>query len=435
MRSRSRRSSAINGQIAIRGLLDDFDEWERQGCSGWNGAEALRYFCKLENDLEFGDLAYHGNSGPTPIYRASQDKWGAVDTALGEAAQELGYGWHDDLNAPDSTGVMPYPINSRDGVRVSTNDSYLEPARARPNLTIQGDTLVDRLIVEQTAAVRDAGRLLPRDKTIRGSRRDRSRGRGAFTWHPDSVRDRSARSGGATGYSPHRRCASWPESSDHSAIWLVLRLKPESRIPHPGFRHTNCCVRYSSGLAGAAERDMFMASINSFGDDESGRARGCITVWVNQVFSKGEVRVESPDPVIDPVIEINMLDDERDLVRLRDGYRRLHRIIEQRPVQEIIEGVEVLTSTGVMRPEALNAELDDWLLRNCHDTQHPVGTCRMGPINDPRSVVDPDCRVLEVPGLRVVDTSIMPEITRANTNLSVIMCAELMANRLRSAHA
>src|ERR1700724_3778712 len=75
-------SSAINGQIAIRGMLGDFDEWARQGCVGWSGADVLPYFKKLEDDLDFGDRSYHGRGGPIPVWRAPQDRWGGTDRAL-----------------------------------------------------------------------------------------------------------------------------------------------------------------------------------------------------------------------------------------------------------------------------------------------------------------------------------------------------------------
>ncbi len=75
--------------------------------------------------------------------------------------------------------------------------------------------------------------------------------------------------------------------------------------------------------------------------------------------------------------------------------------------------------------------LDDWMRANCFDSQHAAGTCRMGPASNPRTVVDPDCRVLGIDGLRVIDCSVMPEIVRANTHLSTVMIAELMADRIR----
>jgi choline dehydrogenase len=103
----------------------------RWGLRRWSFDELLPFFNRLETDLRYGAASYHGDSGPIPIYRAPLSRWGAVDKALGEAALDLGYPWAPDHNAPHALGVSPYAINSRDGVRVSTNDAYLEPSRAR----------------------------------------------------------------------------------------------------------------------------------------------------------------------------------------------------------------------------------------------------------------------------------------------------------------
>src|SRR4051794_25605563 len=146
-------SSAINGMIAIRAMPEDLDEWAELGCEGWAWRDVLPAFNRLEADQDYGDQPYHGAAGPTPIFRMPQEQWGPVDKALRDAALALGYGWTDDLNSPDAMGVMPYPINGRQGQRVSTNDAYLDAARGRPNLTIQGDALVDTVLFEGERAV------------------------------------------------------------------------------------------------------------------------------------------------------------------------------------------------------------------------------------------------------------------------------------------
>lgn len=423
-------SSAMNGQIAIRGMLEDFDIWAEQGCSGWSGQEVLPPFCRLEDDQDFGDAPYHGRRGPIPIYRAPKEQWGSVDRALCEAALDLGYGWADDHNAPGSTGVSPYAINSRNGIRVSTNDAYLEPARERPNLTIIGDVLVDRVLFE-------------------GRRAHGVRARTTEDW--TQFRGRTILVCAGSVYSPGIliRSGIGPAEAlrslgievlvdapvghnlvDHSAIWLELDLKPDGRVRTPHARHTNCCVRYSSGLADAGTNDMFMASMNTLGFDDERLNRGCIIVATFQTFSRGAVRIATPDPDAEPEIDINMLSDERDLVRLRDGMQRLFTIVRHPAVEAIAERVEGPSSDPALAGLTNDTELDEWLLANCWDTQHPVGTCRMGAADDPRSVVDPNCRVIGVEALRVVDASIMPEVPRANTHLSTVMIAEHMAPRL-----
>src|SRR4051812_8548377 len=124
-------SSAMNSQLAIRALPDDFDRWAAAGCSGWAWDDVLPAHQRLEDDRDFGDRPYHGRGGPIPIRRLPEAAWGAVDHALAEAATAAGEPWTDDHNAPGSTGVSPYALNAGDHGRVSTADGYLEPARGR----------------------------------------------------------------------------------------------------------------------------------------------------------------------------------------------------------------------------------------------------------------------------------------------------------------
>ncbi len=177
--------------------------------------------------------------------------------------------------------------------------------------------------------------------------------------------------------------------------------------------------------------DMFMASMNVTGFDETGQATGLLVVATFQTFSEGWVRITSPDPLAQPEVEINMLADERDTVRLRDGYKRLLRIAHHPAVQAISDGFTSQVTGEAAIGDVPDAELDAWLLANCSDTQHPVGTCRMGPPDQGDAVVDPDCRVLGVEGLSVADASIMPQMVRANTHLTSVMIGEHVAARRR----
>jgi choline dehydrogenase len=193
-------------------------------------------------------------------------------------------------------------------------------------------------------------------------------------------------------------------------------------------------------MAGAGANDMVFLSLNVTGFDEAALARGYIGVSAFQTFSKGWLRLATTDPDTHPDIHIRMLSDERDLVRMRDGARRLFALVRHPAVAAICEGMELAGSgfalTGKETPHtiedlAADDALDAWMRAVVSDTQHPVGTCRMGAPDDPRSVVDPDCRVLGLEGLRVIDASIMPEVPRANTHLTCVMIGEVMAERLR----
>ena len=424
-------SSSINGQIAIRALPEDFDWWVEEGCAGWSWQDVLPAFNRLEDDLDFGDKPYHGKGGPIPIYRAPLEKWGPVDLAMREAALDLGYGWEPDHNAPEGGGVSPYAINSRDGVRVSVNDGYLEPARSRPNLTIIGDTVVDRVLFDGNRAVGVRAVTVDGPREFRASEVILSAG----AIHSPAILVRS-------GIGPAGDLAKLglPVLADlpvgenlveHSAVWYGLNLKREARATSRDQRHTNCCVRYSSGLAGAGRNDMIMIAMNVGGLGEEGLRRGLMIVATFQTFSRGRLTVTSTDPLVDPDVDLAMLSDERDLVRIRDGMRRLQQIVAHPATQRITEGTASWVTGADLSPDASDDELDAWLLANCQDSQHPIGTCRMGDPADPRSVVDPECRVIGVDGLRVIDGSIMPENPRANTHLTCVMMGELMAERLR----
>ena len=144
----------LGGQRADRHTRRDgcVRPWAEAGCEGWSAADVLPIFFAIEDDPDSARCRI-GRGGPMPVYRAPPESWGPVDRGLRDAALALGYPWNPDLNAPDGEGVSCYPINSRGGVRVSTNEAYLEPARARGNLTIRGGALVDRLLMDGATVV------------------------------------------------------------------------------------------------------------------------------------------------------------------------------------------------------------------------------------------------------------------------------------------
>ena len=429
-------SSAINWQVAHRAMLEDYDLWAEEGCVGWSGEELLPAMNKLENDLDYGDAFYHGNSGPIAISRPPLSRWGKVDLALLEAGLDLGYPWNPDLNAPESTGISSIPVNRTAENRISTNDAYLEPARDRANLTIVGDTHVDRVLFDGRRAIGVRGFRGDRWLDFRGNEVILSAG-SVFT-PPILIR---------SGIGPAADlqalgipvCADLPVGqnlSDHSSVGIHLHLKPEARATSWDDRLLTCYIRYSSGLAGAGDNDMVIASRNLNGYNEAGLEDGAISVITWQNFSRGELRVIDPDPFAMPVIDENLLSDERDLVRLRDGARRIFAIGRHPAVQAISERTSlsrgVTLSLDLTMDDVVDDDraLDEWMMLAVRDTWHLVGTCRMGAPDDPRSVVDPDCRVLGVEGLRVIDGSIMPNVPRANTNLTCMTIAEHMATRL-----
>ncbi len=428
-------SSALNYMIAHRAMLEDYDGWAEQGCEGWSGEELLPAMNRLESDLDYGDAPYHGNSGPITIYRPTLSQWGKVDLAMLEAALELGYPWDSDLNAPGSTGICSLPVNRTTDGRVSTNDGYLEPARSRPNLTILGHAHADRVLFDGTRAT--GLRVILDDGPVEIHGREIIISAGA-AFSPGIL----MRSG--IGPARHLQSIGIPVMKDlpvgdnlldHTAVGIRVDLNPEARAPHWDARLMCSYIRYSSGMAGAGANDMVISSRNIGGYDETGLETGGLNVLTWQNFSRGTLRLTDADPFSLPEIDLNLLSDERDLIRLRDGARRLFAIAQHRSIRAITAKSTLVTYVpdspfASIDDVADDRALDEWLLTSARDTWHIAGTCRMGAADDPRTVVDSNCRVLGVEHLRVIDGSIMPDVTRANTNLTCMTIAEHMATKL-----
>ena len=416
-----------------------FDEWAEHGAEGWSAKDVLPYFNRLEDDADYGSEPFHGSGGPTPVYRMPQAEWGPVDKALRDAAMALGHPWTDDLNAPDATGVTTYAINIRDGERVSVNDAYLEPARKRPNLTILGETVADRVIWDGRRAVGVRALVGGESKEFRARRIVLSAG----AIHSPPILLRSgigpAADLAALGITPLQDLPVGKYLFDHPFVRLELKLKPEHRPTDAHARHTNCCVKFSSGLPGSGFNDMIYFSMNHGGFGVEGDpdmfGEAGIHVALFECFSQGQVSLASADPSVQPTVDLAMLSDERDLVRMRKGARELMRIGQHPAVTSITRAV-FAGNSGLTPAEMESRDddtFDDWLLRDCSDAQHGAGSCRIGPFGvfDGKSVVDPECAVKGVDALWVVDASVMPLDCRANTNFTTIMIAEKMAEHFR----
>ena len=430
-------SSVVNAQIAIRGVPAAFDSWAEAGCEGWSAADVLPLYDIIEDDATYG-VPGRRLGGPLPVWRMPEERWGAVDKALRDAARTAGYPTKPDLNAPEGEGVSCNPINLRDGVRVTTNDGYLEPARARPNLVIRGEAMVDRVLFDGTRA---------RGVRVRF---------GDGAWEEAAGREVVLCAGAIhspcllmrSGIGPaaalralgiavlHDLPAVGRHFMDHPILRATLALKAGFRATGADARHTNCCLTYSSRLGGGGERDMIMIAYNHRGLAEDGPApSGAIGVALYDAFSQGEVRLASAEPDAQPIVEENMLDHPADRLRMRDGVRRLARLCALPPVADIAESISFGDSGLSMAEGAALPDdaLDALMLQEAGDIQHAAGTCRMTAHEDPRGVVDPELAVRGVVGLRVADASIMPTDCRANLHFTCVMIGEMAARRIKAA--
>lgn len=181
---------------------------------------------------------------------------------------------------------------------------------------------------------------------------------------------------------------------------------------------------------------MIFIAFNLLGAKPDHLRYGYIWASVYQSFSRGRLMITSRDPDAHPEIRFQMLSDSRDLMRMRDAVRRVLTLTQHRAIRQIAESVQLGRTLDLLqdRTSALTPTMpsDRWMQAHCFDVQHAAGTCRMGAANDRKSVVDPECRVLGVEGLRVIDASIFPQMVRANTHLTAVMIGEHMAERIRS---
>jgi choline dehydrogenase-like flavoprotein len=411
-------SSSVNAMGAIRGLPDDYDRWvDVFGCNGWGSAEMLETFLEVEDDADYGGDGLHGRGGPIPLCRTPFEARAPFDHAMISAMVELGYATCDDYHAAGSTGVSRWALTLREGRRVSTNDAYVEPARSRQNLSVRGEVLVDRILLDGKRAVgirTAAGEEIAAREVVVSA--------GAI--HSPAILLRS-------GIGIDDGLAVGANLKDHAATaGFEVPLLPDGRMASADSPVMTSLARYTSGLADAGLNDMQILWFNGVGPSLAGCAGARVLGAVMRVFSTGEVRLRSHDPHDDPVVEFRMLTDERDLVRLRDCTRRIIDIVRH-PAITRISGDIVALDTPI---DDLNddASIDDWLRATVADYVHAVGTCRMGQPGDPAAVVDTDCHVIGYAGLRVCDASVMPDLPKANTHLTTVALAERLITRMRT---
>jgi choline dehydrogenase-like flavoprotein len=411
-------SSSVNALAAIRGTVDDYERWARElGCPGWGWSELLETFLCVEDDLDYGGDGVHGKGGPIPLARVPFEELPPLDRAVRAAMVRLGYPQCDDYHGPDATGVSRVAQTSRDRHRVSTNDAYLEPARARPNLEVLGGVLVDRVLFDKNRAcgVRAAtGKEYEAHEVIVS----------AGTIHSPAILLRSG-----IGVDDGLRVG-WNLKDHAMTPGFEIALKPEGRMRSSDAPVFTSLLRYTSGLADAGPNDMQMAWFGAIGTSEEELKVGRLMGAVMRVFSHGEVRLRSDDPMIDPVVEFRMLSDERDRTRLRECVVRMIEVVRQPDIASISHDVVAMTTP--IDELGTDDAIDQMLTRNVDDYVHAVGTCRMGTPGDPAAVVDTECSVIGYQQLRVCDASVMPDLPKANTHLTTVVIAERLISRLRA---
>ncbi len=429
-------SSAVNAQIFLRGVPEDYDAWVKEGNEGWGYRDLLPYFRKVEKDPDFtGD--FHSGEGSVPLRRWRQSEMLADQIAFYEACKSYGFDESLDQNHPDSTGIGPTPFNNADGIRWSTSLTYLEPARHRLNLTIRSETKVRSVIFDNqraTGVLAESGgdlfELTAGEVILCGGAYASPQLLMLSGVGPDDELNKHGISvlSDLPGVGENLR--------DHPQIQLTFSTKA-GFDQHPLDPRIQNALRYTAQgstyrndmfihpIAHASEFDTYTVPTGqSIRDDEVGVGM-IATIYLAD--GSGRVTLRSRDPEEQPEIDFNYLSEENDRARLREAVYICLDLAKQDSYSDIID--QLINPA----PEDLESDskLDDWLLRYVRTSHHGSGTCKMGPITDPKSVVDNAGRVHGIGNLRVVDASIMPDCIRANTNLTTMVIGERIADLIK----
>jgi len=454
--------SSINAMIYMRGQRADYDHWAALGNRGWGWDDVLPIF-KRSEDYQHGADAFHGAGGELKV-EERRVNWEILD-AWREAASDFGIPKIDEFNRGDNSGNAYFQMNQRRGRRWSATRAFLRPARSRPNLTVMTDIEVSTIVFERrdgqllATGVRQGGQTplsskKGSDPNFIGVRREVILAAGSIG--SPSILQRSGVGPGdvlidAGVPVQHESPGVGENLHDHLQVRTVygvsntvtLNRRANSLVGKAAMAleyflfHTGPMTMPPSQLGAFARSEpdrqtpnlewhVQPLSLEKFGDPLHSFDAITPSVCNLKPTSRGHIRIKSPDLAEAPAIRLNYLSTDEDCAVAVQGLKMTRQIMAAEPLarfspQELKPGPE-LTSDEDLLDAARNLGTTIF---------HPVSTCKMG--SDPNSVVDDRLRVHGIDGLRVVDASIMPEITAGNTNAPTVMIAEKGAEFIREA--
>ena len=440
-------SSAINAMLYVRGHASDYDHWRQLGNDGWSYSDVLPFFKKAENN-ERGADDFHGAGGPLNV--ADQVDPAKINEGFLKAAEQAGHKRVTDFNGATQEGVGYFQVTQKNQERWSAASAYLRPAyeRNKNNVIIVTGAQVERIILDQNVAMGVRYRYKGQDEVARCSRE-------------------IILAGGAVN-SPQLLMLSGIGPADHLKS---VGIKPLFDIPGVGANlqdHLDASIlqlcktgdtydkankllslyqywkhKKGPGTSPIAESGGFVSTqpglsapdvqyhfipalVADHGRTKLKKNGYSLHVCTLRPESKGTIRLASKDPKAAPLIDANYLAERKDLDTLVAGVKMGREIFAQAGLDpyraaEFQPGASVKT----------DAEIEQWIRAKCETIYHPVGSCKMGPDSDPMAVVDRECRVRGLQGLRVVDASVMPTLVGGNTNAPTMMIGERVASYMQ----
>jgi choline dehydrogenase len=444
-------SSSINGMVYVRGHAGDFDHWAEQGADGWSYAHVLPYYKRMENwrsGGRGGDASWRGRKGPLAVTRGPGKN--PLTKAFIKAGQQAGYQGTSDYNGKQQEGVGPFDATIKNGRRWSAANAYLRPALKRENCTLV-QALAQKVVIEDGRATGV--------EVVRGGKTEVIKAGKEVILAASSINSPKLLMLSGIGPAQHLKdhgievVADRPgvgqNLQDHLEIYLQMAAsKPVSlykywNIPGKGWVGTQWLLaklglgasnQFESGgfirsAAGVRYPDIqfhFLPIAVRYDGQAAAEGHGYQAhVGPMRSKSRGQVTLRSSDPADAPKIEFNYMSHPDDWDDFRKCVRLTREIFGQEAFAEFSRH-EIQPGAGVETDE----QIDAFIAEHAESAYHPCGTARMGRSNDAMAVVDPECRVIGVDGLRLADSSIFPRITNGNLNAPSIMVGEKASDHI-----
>jgi len=440
-------SSSINGMVYVRGHARDFDHWADAGARGWAYADVLPYFKRMENS-HGGEEGWRGTDGPLHVQRGSRAN--PLFHAFVEAGKQAGFQVTEDYNGSKQEGFGAMEQTIYRGRRWSAANAYLKPALKRPNVSLIR-ALARKIVIENQRATGV--------EIQRGSKIEIVRARREVVISASSINSPKLLMLSGIGPAGHLRehgievVANRPgvgqNLQDHLEVYIQqeclqpitlyskLNLFSKARIGaewlffKTGDGATNhfesaAFLRSKPGVEYPDIQYHFLPVAIRYDGKAAAESHGFQThVGPMRSKSRGSVTLRSADPLEKPKIVFNYMSHEDDWADFRHCVRLTREIFGQAAFDPY-RGAEIQPGAHVETDE----QIDDFIREHVESAFHPCGTAKMGARDDPFAVVDPECRVIGVEGLRVADSSIFPRITNGNLNGPSIMTGEKAADHI-----
>ena len=441
-------SSSINGMVYVRGHAEDFNQWEEHGAKGWAYKDCLPYFKRCESWHE-GENDYRGGNGPVSTSNGNNMKLNPLYKAFIEAGKEAGYPETKDYNGEQQEGFGPMHMTVGGGVRSSTSNAYIKPAKNRSNLKILTNVLVQKVILENKIATGVEYSINGNKKALKANKE--------VILCAGSIGSPQLLQ--LSGIGPkkvlddagvdvlHELPGVGENLQDHLEVYFQYHCKKpitlnsklnlfskgligiEWILAKTGLGATNhfeSCgfIRSRAGLKWPNIQYHFLPAAMRYDGNAAMDGHGYqVHAGVNKVTSRGNVRINSSDPKAKPTIIFNYMETEQDRQDWRDCIRLTREILSQPALDDFNAG-EASPGIDVSSDE----EIDAWVRANVESAYHPSCSCKMGSLEDPMTVVNNEGQVNGIENLRVIDSSVFPTIPNGNLNGPTIMLAEKMAD-------